>query len=127
MDETKKLRHLDFVGSSREDLREFPNEVKQDIGYALFEAQQGRKAASAKPLKGFGGASVLEIVEDLRGGAYRAVYTVRYREVIYVLHCFQKKSRHGIKTPKQDLELVRQRLKAAEEDHRVCYLEGGKA
>jgi phage-related protein len=126
MNETKKVKHLDFVGSSREDLREFPDEVKQDVGYALFVAQLGRKAVSAKPLKGFDGASVLEVVEDFRGGTYRAMYTVRFLEVIYVLHCFQKKSRHGIETPKQDLDLVRQRLKAAEEDHRIHYGEGGR-
>ena len=117
---------MDFVGSSREDLREFPDEVKQDIGYALFEAQRGLKPASAKPLKGFGGASVLEVIEDFRGGTYRAVYTVRFRETVYVLHCFQKKSRHGIKTPERDLDLVRQRLKAAEQDYRIHYSGGGK-
>jgi phage-related protein len=125
MDETKKIKPLDFVGSSREDLQEFPDEVRQDVGHALFEAQRGRKTVSAKPLKGFGGASVLEVVEDFRGGTYRAVYTVRFHEVVYVLHCFQKKSKHGIETPKQYLELVRQRLKAAEEDHRIYYREGG--
>lgn len=119
------MKNLDFVGSSREDLREFPDEVKQDIGYALFEAQQGRKAASAKPLKGFGGASVLEVVEDCHRGTYRAVYTVRFPKVIYVLHCFQKKSRRGIETPKEELELVRRRLQAAKEDHRIYYGEGG--
>lgn len=118
------LKPVDFVGSSLEDLRGFPREVREDIGYALFEAQQGGKSGSAKPLKGFGGASVLEILEDHRGDTYRAVYTVRFSEVIYVLHCFQKKSKHGIKTPKQVLELIRQRLKAAEEDHRMYYQEG---
>jgi phage-related protein len=127
MDETKRTKHLDFVGSSREDLRAFPDEVKQDIGYALFEAQRGLKPASVKPLKGFGGASVLEIIEDFRGGTYRAVYTVRFRETVYVLHCFQKKSRHGIKTSERDLDLVRQRLKAAEQDYRTYYPGGGKA
>ena len=121
-----QFKNLDFVGSSREDLREFPDEVKQDIGYALFEAQQGRKAASAKPLKGFGGASVLEVVEDCRSGTYRAVYTVRFHKVIYVLHCFQKKSRRGIETPKEELELVLRRLQAAEEDYRIYYVEGGR-
>jgi phage-related protein len=126
MDEIKKIKPLDFAGSSREDLREFPDEVKEDIGYALFEVQQGGKPGSAKPLKGFGGAGTLEIVEDFRGGTYRAVYTVRFAKVIYVLHCFQKRSKHGIKTPKQDLDLIRRRLKAAEEDHRTYYSGGGK-
>lgn len=126
MNETRKLKPLDFVGSSREDLREFPDEVKEDVGYALFEVQQGGKPVSAKPLKGFGGAGVLEILEDFRGGTYRAVYTVRFAEVIYVLHCFQKKSKHGIKTPAQDLDLIRRRLKAAEEDHKTYYSGGNQ-
>ena len=115
------LKQLDFIGSSRDDLKEFPEEVKQDIGYALFEAQQGRKPAAAKPLKGFGGAGVLEIIENFDRGAYRAVYTIRFRDVIYVLHCFQKKSKSGIKTPQQDIDLIKQRLRAAEQDHDARY------
>ena len=111
------FKKLDFLGSSREDLKEFPEEVKQDIGYALFEAQKGLKPAAAKPLKSFGGAGVLEIIENFMGGAYRAVYTVRFPKVIYVLHCFQKKSKIGIKTPKNEIDLIKQRLKAAEEDY----------
>lgn len=71
------LKSLDFIGSSREDLRAFPDEVKQDIGYALFEAQKGRKSEAAKPLKGFGGAGVLEIIERFDGDTYRAVYRQR--------------------------------------------------
>lgn len=113
-----------FCRAFRSDLREFPDEVKQDIGYALYEAQRGEKAAVAKPLKGFSGAGVLEIVENFTSGTYRVVYTVRFRKVIYVLHCFQKKSRHGIKTSKQDIELIKQRLKLAEEDYRANYKEG---
>lgn len=115
------LKPLDFVGSSREDLNEFPDEVKQDIGYALFEAQKGEKSEAAKPLKGFGGAGVLEIIERFDGDTYRAVYTVKFREVIYVLHCFQKKSKSGIKTPQQNIDLIAQRLKAAEEDYKAHY------
>jgi phage-related protein len=126
MDKIRKVKPLDFVGSSREDLGGFPEEVKEDIGYALFEAQQGGKPVSAKPLKGFGGAGVLEIVEDFCGGTYRAVYTVKFAEVIYVLHCFQKKSKHGIKTPGPEMDLVRRRLKAAEEDRNAYYLEAEK-
>jgi phage-related protein len=126
MNETQRTKRLDFVGPSREDLTDFPDEVKEDIGYALFEVQQGGKPGCAKPLKGFDGAGVLEILDDFRGGTYRAVCTVKFAEVVYVLHCFQKKSRHGIKTPKQDLELIRRRLKAAEEDHRAHYLGGGR-
>ena len=113
------LKLLNFVGSSREDLREFPDEVKQDIGYALFEAQQGQKSEAAKPLKGFGGAGVLEIIERFDGDTYRAIYTVKFREAIYVLHCFQKKAKSGIKTPQQDLDLIRQRLRSAEEDYQA--------
>ena len=118
------LKRIDFIGSSREDLKEFPDEVKQDIGYALYEAQRGEKPAAAKPLKGFSGAGVLEIVENFTDGTYRAVYTVRFQKVIYVLHCFQKKSRHGIKTPQRDIDLIRQRLKLAEEDYHTHYRRG---
>ena len=118
------FKSLDFIGSSREDLREFPDEVKQDIGYALFEAQKGQTPFAAKPLKGFGGAGVLEIIERFDGETYRAVYTVKFREVIYVLHCFQKKSKSGIKTPQQDIELIYRRLKAAQEDYQTTYGQG---
>jgi len=111
MSRPSTLKPLDFIGSSREDLKEFPDEVKQDIGYALFEA-----------LKGFGGAGVLEIIERFDGDTSRAVYTVKFREVVYVLHGFQKKSKSGIKTPQQDIELIQRRLKAAEEDYKAHYL-----
>lgn len=117
----KSLKQLDFIGSSREDLKEFPEEVRQDLGYALFEAQKGLKPSAAKPLKGFGGAGILEIVENFFGDAYRAVYTVKFEKVVYVLHCFQKKSKHGIKTPKQDLDLIKMRLRIAEEDSIANY------
>ena len=116
---------MDFIGSSREDLKEFPDEVKQDVGYALFEAQQGRRSEAVKPLKGFGGAGVLEVIERFDGDTYRAVYTVKFREVVYVLHCFQKKSKSGIKTPQRDVDLIRQRLRAAEEDYQATYGQGG--
>lgn len=115
------LKLLDFIGSSKEDLSGFPEAVKQDIGFALFEIQQGRRPLSAKPLKGFGGAGVLEIVEDSSEGTYRAVCTVRFERVVYVLHCFQKKSKHGIATPQRDVELIRKRLAAAEQDYRTHY------
>ena len=121
MSEPKALKPLDFIGSSREDLKEFPEEVKQDIGYALFEAQRGQKPLAAKPLKGFGGAGVLEIVENFDGDTYRAVYTVKFQKAVYVLHCFQKKSKHGIKTPQQDMDLIKQRLRTAEEDYKAHY------
>ena len=121
MAEGKTPKKLDFIGSAREDIKDFPEEVRQDIGYALFLTQRGEKSPTAKPLKGFGGAGVLEIIEDFMGGTYRAVYTVRFQKVVYVLHCFQKKSKHGIKTPLQDINLIRQRLKVAEEDYRENY------
>lgn len=91
-----------------------PGEVQQVFGFALYHAQIGRLHPAAKPLKGFGSAQTLEIVEDMRGSAYRAAYTVRFSDAVYVLHCFQKKSKRGIATPKQDLALIRARLKEAE-------------
>lgn len=121
MIKVKGIKPVDWIGSSKEDLKDFPEDVRQDIGFALFEAQRGQKPAVAKPLKGFTGAGVLEIIENFASDTYRAVYTVKFNEVIYVLHCFQKKSKHGIRTPKQEIELVRQRLRAAEEDHQANY------
>ena len=107
-----------WVGSSKEDLREFPEEVRRRVGGALWEAQLGLKAPYAKPLRGFGGAGVLEVVENHDGDTYRAVYTVRFADVLYVLHCFKKKSKRGIKTPKHELDLIEDRLKRAAEDYR---------
>jgi len=121
MNVDKTLKKIDWIGSSRRDIRNFPGEVKEDIGYSLFEIQMGRKPASAKPLKGFGGAGVLEVIENFDGDSVRAVYTLKFEKVIYVLHCFQKKSRHGVKTPRQDMDLIRQRLKIAEEDYKKNY------
>ena len=87
------------------------------MGHALDEAQCGRKHIGAKPLKGFSGAGVLEIVEDFDGDAYRTVYTVKFEHAIYVLHAFQKKSIKGIETPKPDKDLIKSRLKAARQHH----------
>lgn len=106
-----------WVGSSKEDLKEFSEEVRRRVGGALWDAQLGRKAPYAKPLKGFAGASVLEIVDDFDGDTYRAVYTVRFARAVYVLHAFQKKSRRGIATPKAELDLIKRRLKRAKEDY----------
>jgi phage-related protein len=111
-------RSVIWVGSSRRDLRAFPAEVRRDIGYALYAAQNGETDPSAKPLRGFGGGGVLEIIARYRGGTWRAVYTVRYAEAVYVLHAFQKKSKRGIETPQKEMELVRQRLSEAERLHR---------
>lgn len=91
-----------------------PDEVQDTVGYALHLAQTGNKHPQAKPLKGFGGSGVLEVVEDSRGGTYRATYTVRYASAVYLLHCFQKKSTTGIATPKSDLDLIKARLQAVE-------------
>ena len=105
------------MGSSKADLKTFPDEVQDVMGYALDFAQQGEKHPDAKPLKGFGGAGVLEIVDDYDGNTYRAVYTVKFAEAVYVLHCFQKKSKHGIATPKQGVELIERRFKRAQEHY----------
>jgi len=110
----QSLRPLQWIGSSRKDLMTMPDEVQQVFGFALYQAQIGLLHPDAKPLKGFGSAGVLEVVEDWRGDTYRAVYTVRFAEAVYVLHCFQKKSKHGIQTPKRKIDLIRARLKEAE-------------
>lgn len=101
---------LVWMGPSREDVRSFPREVRRDIGIALYAAQQGETDPAAKPLRGFGGSSVLEVISNYRGGTWRAVYTVKYRDTIYVLHAFQKKSKRGIATPALEIELIRRRL-----------------
>jgi len=112
------LKPVHWIGSSLDDLRAFPRDVQHAIGFALREAQLGGKHESARPLKGFKGAGVLEIIEDYDGDTYRAVYTVKLAGSVYVLHAFQKKSKKGIKTPKHELELIKARLRAAEADHR---------
>src|SRR5208282_4022890 len=112
------LKPVRWVGPALRDLRSFPREVRIDIGHALFTAQEGKTDPAAKPLKGFGGASVLEIVASHHGNAWRAVYTVRFQDAIYVLHVFQKKSTRGIATPARDIDLIRQRLLEAERDYR---------
>jgi phage-related protein len=106
-----------WVASSRKDLKKFPKGVRQVVGQALFDAQTGGKHPSAKPLKGFGGAGVLEVVEDDNGNTYRAAYTVKFAGAVYVLHAFQKKSKKGIKTPQEEIKKVRARLKEAAEHH----------
>ena len=111
------VKSLVWVGSSLKDLREFPEAVKDEMGFALYEAQCGLKPLVAKPLKGFGGANVLEIVSDYQTDTYRAVYTVRFNERVYVLHAFQKKSRKGIATSQSDIELIKRRLRQAEALH----------
>ena len=107
-----------WMGSSRKDVKRFPEDVKDEIGHALWLAQCGEKHITAKPLKGFGGATVLEIVDDFDTDTYRAVYTVRFGGVVFVLHCFQKKAKRGSATPRTDMDLIRNRLKDAEELYR---------
>jgi phage-related protein len=112
------IQPVRWVASSLSDLKSFPKPVRTEIGQALYAAQKGEVDPAAKPLKGFGGRSVLEIVSDHRGDTWRSVYTVRFEEAVYVLHVFQKKSRTGSATPKKELDLIRQRLALAERDHR---------
>ena len=110
----QSMRPLRWIGSSKRDLRLMPDSVQQAFGFALYYAQIGLLHPSAKPLKGFGSAGILEIVEDCRGNTYRAVYTVRWADAVYVLHCFEKKSKRGIETPQAEMDLVRKRLKEVE-------------
>lgn len=112
------LRPVIWLGSSRRELRAMPRQVRRDFGQALYAAQQGTTDPAAKPLKGFGGARVMEIIERHRTDAYRAVYTAQFAEAVYVLHVFQKKSRSGIATPKHEIDLIRKRLAEAERLHR---------
>src|SRR5262245_52916599 len=107
------IRPIRWLGNSRNDLRELPKPIRQQFGFALYFAQNGETHESATPLKGFGGAGVLEIVEDYRRGPYRAVYTVRFSDAVYVLHVFQKKSKRAIMTARRDIDLVRARLQEA--------------
>lgn len=120
-----RLKPVVWIAGTKADLSLFPEDVKDAVGFALYDAQQGGKNADAKPLRGFGGAGVLEIVEDHDGDTYRAVYTVRFSECIYVLHVFQKKSKSGIKTPKAEIDLIKSRLKRAREAH-IAWLQQQK-
>jgi len=104
-----------WIGSAKKDLKAFPLPVKRVMTFAILEAQKGRKHPDTKPFKGFGGSGVLEVVDDYDGDTYRAVYTVNFQDVVFVLHCFQKKSKQGIKTPQQDIELIHERYKRAEQ------------
>ena len=113
-----RIKPVSWIASSYKDFRAFPDSVQDAMGYALYQAQIGEKHAGAKPLKGFGGAGVLEIVTDHIGDTFRTVYTVKFALAVYVLHALQKKSKSGIRTPTEDLELIRRRLKAAEADYK---------
>jgi phage-related protein len=113
MDEIEP-KELVWIGSTRKDMQALPLPVRRIFGYGLYAAQMGEKPPEAKPLKGFGSAGVLELIEDYKGDTYRAVYTVQFATKVYVLHVFQKKAKHGIATPKQELDLIIERLKRAQ-------------
>jgi phage-related protein len=112
------IKPVFWIGSSRRELRAMPQEVRRNFGKALYAAQRGETDPAAKPLKGFSGARVMEIVERFRTDAYRAVYTAQFADAVYVLHVFQKKSKRGRATPKHEIDLIRQRLAAAQRDYR---------
>jgi phage-related protein len=112
------LKSLIWLGSSRRDFVSFPDDVKSEMGYALFQAQAGGRHRKAKTFRGTGDAGVVEIVDDHRGDTYRTVYTVRFATAVYVLHAFQKKSKSGISTAKSDLDLIEQRLREAARLHK---------
>ena len=114
-------RPVFYLGSSEDDLKEMPIEVQRTIQVALVHAQLGGKHPKATPMKGFGGASVLEVRVWGIGGTYRAMYTVRFKEAVYVLHAFHKKSKHGKETPAKEISIVKARLKEAELDHAIRY------
>jgi phage-related protein len=114
MTEEPPLKPVVWVGSSRKDLRTFPDPVQSHMGYAIYVAQRGGKHRDTKVLSGFGGAGVLEVVKDFRGDTFRAVYTLKFADSVYVLHAFQKKSKSGRETPRRDMELIEQRLREAE-------------
>ena len=118
------IRPVEWVGSSYKDFRSFPDEVQDHVGYALHVAQTGGKHEDAKPLKGFGGAGVLEVVSNYSGDTFRSVYTVKFALAVYVLHAFQKKSKVGSKTPLGDLTLVEQRFRLAETDYKAKIAKG---
>jgi phage-related protein len=113
-----QTRPIIWLGSSRRELRAMPRQVRRNFGQALYAAQQGSTDPAAKPLKGFGGARVMQIVERYRTDAYRAVYTAQFAEAVYVLHVFQKKSKSDTATPKHEIDLIRKRLAEAERLHR---------
>ncbi len=121
-----QIKPIIWIASTKDDLISLPDEVQDEIGFALYQAQKGAKSDSAKPFKGFKSAAVLEIVENNIGGTYRAVYTVKFKEVIAVLHVFQKKSKQGIATPIQDVNLIKSRLNLAEQEYQEWLLKQRK-
>ena len=124
---SQALKELSWIASSQGDLRAFPDDVKDVMGFALYEAQHGAKHPAARPLAGFKGAGVLEIVDDYDGDTYRVMYTVRLGDSVYVLHAFQKKSKKGAETPKHEMDLIRGRLAQAERAHADREKQKGKS
>ncbi len=120
---SEMLKPVEWVGSSKGDLKKFPAAVQDRVGFALYQAQIGLRHRDAKPLKGVG-PRVLEVVSRHDGDTYRAVYTVRFKLAVYVLHAFQKKARRGIETPKQEIDLIKRRLRTAEQHYKDFYSEG---
>lgn len=114
-------RPLEFIASSEDDLAAMPKQVKAIFGFALYKAQIGEKHPDAKPLKGFGGGGVLEVVDNFDGNTYRSVYTIKFKEAVYMLDAFQKKSKKGASTPKQDMDRIKSRLKLAEQHYNENY------
>lgn len=114
-------RPIVYLGSSRKDLQKLPFDVRDVFAQGLYEASLGEKPLDSKALKGFGGRNVLELIEDHRGDTYRAVYTIRFKNALYVLHVFKKKSTRGIATPKKDRELIEKRLKSAVSHHKSYF------
>lgn len=108
-----------WIGSSKDDISEFPLEVKKEIGFALFSAQNGETPLNSVPLTGFRGSKVPEVIVSYDGDTYRAVYTVKFKDTLYVLHAFKKKSHRGISTPKHEIDLIKSRLKLAEDDYKT--------
>jgi len=117
---------IKWIGSAKRDLDAMPEDVKDVFGHAIDLAQAGGKHPDAKVMTGFGSAGVLEVIEDFRGDTYRVVYTVKLAGWIYVLHCFQKKSKTGIKTPREDIDLINTRLKAAKLDFEAWQSKQGE-
>ena|SRR5579884_824148 len=120
------MKPLHWVGSCLKSVRDFPEEVRQEVGFSLQLAQKGGKAANAVPLVGFGSSKVLEVIIDDSGDTFRAIYTVKFKKAIYALHAFQKKSKKGRETPRPEVDLIKSRLKLAEAHYRASYLETEK-
>ncbi len=116
MDKRPKEKPVDWIGSSLKDLKSFPDEVQQTFGFELYQVQTGDMPSSAKPLRGNNLSGVYELRENYDGNTYRAVYIAKLRDKIYVLHCFQKKSKTGVATPQKNIDVIKKSLQMAIED-----------